>query len=129
MSLIEISGETVRSNTAPQYHNVSQPHTSIGNIYPVPLQSYSSLMIEVNLTVTLFLTANLTHVLDITLILKVKFTVGGVQGVVPQSDLSPTIILSRCYNDLNFFLRLTACSTKTTLPYGHRRLRLKAYNR
>ena len=35
--------------------------------------------------------------------------------VVPQSDLSSTIIVSRCYNDLNFFLRLTACSTKR--PY------------
>ena len=34
------------------------------------------------------------------------------RGVVPQSDLSPTIIVSRYYNDLNFFLRLTACSTK-----------------
>ena len=33
-------------------------------------------------------------------------------GVVPQSDLSSTIIISRCYNDLNFFLRLAACSTK-----------------
>ena len=38
-----------------------------------------------------------------------------VQEVVPQSDLSSTIIVSRCYNDLNFFLRLTACSTKR--PY------------
>ena len=36
-------------------------------------------------------------------------------GVVPQSDLSSTIIVSRCYNDLNFILRLTACSTKR--PY------------
>ena len=25
-------------------------------------------------------------------------------GVVPQSDVSSTIIVSRCYNDLNFFL-------------------------
>ena len=33
-------------------------------------------------------------------------------GVVPQSDLSSTIIVSRCYNHLNFILRLTACSTK-----------------
>ena len=24
------------------------------------------------------------------------------QGVVPQNDLSSTIIVSRCYNDLNF---------------------------
>ena len=31
-------------------------------------------------------------------------------GVVPQSDLSSTIIIS--YNDLDFLLRLTACSTK-----------------
>ena len=44
------------------------------------------------------------------------------KGVIPQSDLSSTIIVSRCYNDLNFFLRLTACS-------GHRRLRLKSYIR
>ena len=36
-------------------------------------------------------------------------------GVVSQSDLSSTIIVSRYYNDLNFFLRLTACSTKR--PY------------
>ena len=48
-------------------------------------------------------------------------------GVVPQSDLSSTIIVSRCYNDLNFFLRLTACSTKR--HYSHHRLRLKTYNR
>ena len=25
-------------------------------------------------------------------------------GVVPQNDLSSAIIISRCYNDLNFFL-------------------------
>ena len=34
------------------------------------------------------------------------------QEVIPQSDLTSTIIVSRCYNDLNFFLRLRACSTK-----------------
>ena len=45
-------------------------------------------------------------------------------GFVPQSDLSSTIIVSRCCNDHNFVLQLTACSTKKTLPYGHRRLRL-----
>ena len=37
------------------------------------------------------------------------------QVVVPQSDLSSTIIISRCYNDVNVFLQLTACSTK--IPY------------
>ena len=37
------------------------------------------------------------------------------QGVVPQSDLSSTIIVSRCYNHLNFFVRLSACSTNR--PY------------
>ena len=37
------------------------------------------------------------------------------QGVVPQIDLSSTIIVNRCYNDINLFLRLTACSTKR--PY------------
>ena len=49
--------------------------------------------------------------------------------VVPQSDLSSTIIVSRCYNDLNFFLRLAAYSTKRPYLTGHRRLRLKTYNR
>ena len=33
-----------------------------------------------------------------------------VLGVVLVSDLSSTIILSRCYNDRNFFVQLTACS-------------------
>ena len=42
-------------------------------------------------------------------------------GVVPQSDLRSPIIVSRCYNDLNLF--------HETLAYGHRRLRLKIYNR
>ena len=37
------------------------------------------------------------------------------QVVVPQSDLSSTVIVSMCYNDLNTFLRLKACSTKR--PY------------
>ena len=36
-------------------------------------------------------------------------------GIVPQSDLTSTIIISGCYNHLKFFLRLTACSTKR--PY------------
>ena len=27
----------------------------------------------------------------------------GYQGVVPQSDLNSTIIVSRCYNDLSMF--------------------------
>ena len=53
-------------------------------------------------------------------------TMVSVQGVVPQSDLSSTIIVSRCYNDLSstiivsrcyndLFLRLTVCSMK--IPY------------
>ena len=37
------------------------------------------------------------------------------QGLVPQSDLSSTIIVSRFYNDLNVFLQMRACSTK--IPY------------
>ena len=51
------------------------------------------------------------------------------QGVIPQSVINSSIIVSRCYNELNVFVRLTAYSTKKTLPYGQRRLRLKTYNR
>ena len=42
---------------------------------------------------------------------------------VPQNDRSSTIVVSRCYNDLNVFLRLSSLFHEKTLPYGHRRLR------
>ena len=48
-------------------------------------------------------------------------------GVVPQSDLSSTIIVSRCYNDLEHFPTTDSLFHKKTLPYGHPRLRLKTY--
>ena len=50
-------------------------------------------------------------------------------GVVPQSDLSSTIIVHWCYNDLNFSPMTDSLFHEKTLPYGHRRQRLKMYNR
>ena len=42
---------------------------------------------------------------------------------VPQNDLSSTIVVSRCYNDLNVFPTTDSLFHEKTLPYGHRRLR------